>query len=296
VSDKPEEISEKIVKDIFEIASEQRLSILLKLNEKKSKLGIMANELRATAPEVKRNFDRLLKAKMIEKDTDGNFHLTLYGKTICTQIPSLVFLSDNKKFFEEHDFGDIPIKFIQRLGALQKREHIKGFVKVLEKWKLIHVNASKYIYNILAEVPYLQDIIDAVSSQLENNVTIHSIISEEAIIPDERKATFEKKEFQKFVKDGLLKRRMKKSVSVVVLLNDKECGIIFPNKNKKSDMSSMFYSSDPLFHDWCIDYFNHCWNNSSTRMPCRHFQKWQAIPPLAKAAKQHRPGTMRFQV
>jgi len=259
-----EKISEKIVKVLFEIASEQRMNILLKLNEKSSKLSVMSKELGATTPEVKRNFDRLVKAKLIEKDSDSKFHLSVYGKTICAQVPFFVFLAENRKFFEDHNFEELPIKFIQRFGALQKREHIKGFVKVLEKWKLIHTNAESYIYNILAEVPYVSDIIDTVSSQLKNKIIIRSIISEEAITPDERKNIFEKKEFQKFVKNGLLGRRMKKSVSVVVLINDNECAIIFPDKNNNPDMNSMFYSSDPLFHDWCLDYFNHCWDDSTS--------------------------------
>jgi len=264
MTDNTEKISEKIVKVLFEIASEQRLNILLKLNEKNSKLSVMSKELEATTPEVKRNFDRLVKAKLIEKDPDNYFHLTVYGKTICNQISFFEFLEENKKFFEDHNFDELPIKFIPRLGSLQKREHIKGFVKVLEKWKLIHTNAESYIYNILDELPYMSDIIDTVSSQLKNKIIIRSIISEKAITPDERKNTFAKKEFQKFVKSGLLERRMKKNVSVVLLLNDNECGIIFPNKNNKPDINSMFYSSDPLFHDWCLDYFNDCWDDSTS--------------------------------
>ena len=264
MTDNAQKISEKIVKVLFEIASEQRLNILLKLNEKSSKLSVMSKELGATTPEVKRNFDRLVKAKLIEKDSDNYFHLTVFGKIICEQIPFFLFLIENGKFFEEHNFGELPIKFIQRLGALQKTEHIKGFVKVLEKWQLIHKNAESYIYNILAEVPYVSDIIDTVLSQLKNEIIIRSIISEKAITPDERKNTFEKKEFQKFVKNGLLGRRMMKSVSVVILLNENESAIIFPDKNNNPDMNSMFYSSDPLFHDWCLDYFNDCWDDSTS--------------------------------
>ena len=56
---------------------------------------------------------------------------------------------------------------------------------------------------------------------------------------------------------------MTKHVSIELLINEKECGIIFPDKNKKPDMNSMMYSSDPEFHEWCLDYFNYCWNTSS---------------------------------
>jgi len=254
--------SEDTAKEFLEISSEQRLNILLKLFEKKSKISILAKEFDATVPEVFRNFERMKKAGLIKKDTDGNYDLTTYGKSIYHQIPSFVFVSQNKKYFSNHDFGDLPTKFIQRIGALQTKKHIKGFVKVLEQWKKIHQNAEKYIYNILSEVPYSQDIIDTVTSKLKNNVNIKSIISEDAVIPDERKEIFEKKNFQKFIKEGVLERRMKKNVDVSILLNEKEACVIFPKINEGPDMNEMFFSSDPLFHEWCLDYFEHCLKNS----------------------------------
>jgi len=24
----------------------------------------------------------------------------------------------------------------------------------------------------------------------------------------------------------------------------------------------MFYGDDPIFHEWCLDYFRYCWENS----------------------------------
>ncbi|HET6457602.1 MAG TPA: ArsR family transcriptional regulator, partial [Nitrosopumilaceae archaeon] len=88
---------EKTADDFLELASQQRLGILLRLLEKKSKVSIIAKELDATVPEVYRNFERLVKANLIIKDADGNYSITTYGKIICGQIPSLVFLSQNKK-------------------------------------------------------------------------------------------------------------------------------------------------------------------------------------------------------
>ena len=264
MSDKPEEISEKIVKDIFEIASEQRLSILLKLNEKKSKLGIMAKELGATAPEVKRNFDRLLKAKLIEKDDNGSFQLTLYGKTICTQVPMFLFLSQNKKYFSEHDFGDIPNKFVQRIGSLSQSNMISGGVRVLEKWTEIYKNAEKYIFNILVEVPYNPDVIELLLEKLKNGIKIHSIFSEEAIIPKERNYIEKKGLFKKFLVSETLKRKMRKAVKAAIILNEKEAGIMFPRNNGEEDMTKMLYGNDPSFHEWCFDYFKDCWDNSTS--------------------------------
>src|SRR5215472_8235404 len=33
---------------------------------------------------------------------------------------------------------------------------------------------------------------------------------------------------------------------------------------KRPDMNSVFYSEDPLFHEWCLDYFRYRWYNSKS--------------------------------
>ncbi|MHB8602398.1 MAG: hypothetical protein ACYC6W_05955 [Nitrosotalea sp.] len=121
-------IYENAANDFLELASEQRLKIIFNLLEQKSKISNMAKELHATVQEVHRNFERLSNAGLIMKDKDGYYDLTTYGKTMCTQVPSLLFLSKNRKYFETHDFGDIPMKFIQRIGVLAGGQQAKRFV------------------------------------------------------------------------------------------------------------------------------------------------------------------------
>ena len=82
-----------------------------------------------------------------------------------------------------------------------------------------------------------------------------------------RKCNFAKinseKDFQKYVKSGNLERRIKKKVTVTVLVTDKESAVFFPNDEGIADLSVMFHSSDPKFHEWCYDYFEWCWSNGT---------------------------------
>ena len=39
--------------------------------------------------------------------------------------------------------------------------------------------------------------------------------------------------------------------------------MIFPNSEGIPDLSEMFYSSDADFRDWCYDFFEQSWKNSS---------------------------------
>ena len=257
-------LTEQLASEFFEIGSEQRLSIILHLNEKTWSISALAKELEATVTEVHRNFGRLQKTGLILKNVDGSYRLTVRGENICSQIPSIAFILENTKYFENHNFGDLPTKFRQRIGDLYENKHIKGVVRVLEKWKQVHSNADQYIYNILTEVPYSKEIIDVVEEKLNKKIKIHSVFAENVIIPDERKSVFKTKNFTKFIQEDLLVRRMVDHVSVVILLNEKESCVIFPNINGEPDMSEMFYSDDPEFHEWCLDYFEYCWKKSTS--------------------------------
>lgn len=254
---------EKISNDFMELASEQRLDIILKLSQQKLSLSKLSDLLNATKPEVHRNVNRLLNAELIEKNTDGSYSLTTSGSAFLTQFSSFYFIIENKKYFANHTLRHLEQKFIQRLGALTERKQINGFVRVLEKWKKIHENAQEYIYNILSEVPYSGDIIDVITLKLKNNIQIRSIFTENAVIPEERTKIFHEKGFQKYVQNGTLERRIKKNVGATVLVTEKESAVFFSNLNGIPDLSTMFTSIDPDFHDWCYDYFEWCWKNST---------------------------------
>lgn len=250
--------------DFLELSSSLRLGIIFKLFEKRSTLSVVAKELNTSVPEAHRNFERLAKADLIVKDGDGNYRLTTYGKIICSQIPSLVFVSQNRKYFRHHDIKGIPEKFIQRVGALQNGKHISGFVKVLDCWKDIYNNSGEYIFNILSEVPYTVDLMKPLAEKIKKGGQLRSIFSESAVIPKGRKKAVEDFGFKKFIEEGLIERKMKNDVSVLVVLNEKEACVMFPTIEGEPDLSEAFYSSEFLFHEWCKDYFNYCWDTSRT--------------------------------
>ena len=256
--------SDMVAKDFLELASSLRLGIIFKLFEKRSTLSAVARELNTTVPEVYRNFERLAKAELIMKDADGSYELTTYGKVICSQIPSLVFVSQNRKYFRHHDIKGIPEKFIQRIGALQNGKHISGFVKILDCWKDIYNNSGEYIFNILSEVPYTADLMKPLAEKIKKGVKLRSIFSESAVIPKGRKKAVEDFGFKKFIEHGLVERKMKSDVSVLVVLNEKEACIMFPTTEGKPDLSEAFYSSEPLFQEWAKDYFNYSFDTSRT--------------------------------
>src|SRR5712692_9591799 len=77
----------------FELASEQRLSIILRLHTKSAKIVQLAKDLGTTMQEVHRNVNRLQRAGLVKKNSEGIFSLTTFGNTIVKQIPTLNYLS-----------------------------------------------------------------------------------------------------------------------------------------------------------------------------------------------------------
>jgi predicted transcriptional regulator len=254
------DLYEEAANNFLELSSQQRLQIIFRLLERKSKVTTMAKDLDATIQEVHRNFARLEDGGFITKDMDGYYSLTTYGKTICSQIPSIIFLSENRKYFEDHNFGDIPPKFIMRIGQLANSECTKGVTKILEQWKSIYKNANKYIYEILTEVPL--DIIVPKVKRIEKGIKLNYILSESTIVPKGRKQLLQKLNYDKLIEKGLVERKMKKMVQTLIVLNEKEASISFPNIEGEPDITEMFYSTDPMFHEWCLDYFRYCWYES----------------------------------
>lgn len=251
-----------LASEFLEISSEQRLTLIITLYKQKATLSKLAKQIDATASEVHRNLGRLEKAGLVKKDSDGNYELTLYGKTMYMQIPTLKFMVKNKKYFESHDFDGLPVKHIQRIGALAESELISGYVKVMEKWENIYKNSKKYIYNILVDIPYNEKILDILEDKLNNKVHVLSIFSEMAAIPNERQELLNKYDFTEFVKDETLKKKMTKNQKIALVLNEKESGVSF-SANGESDMSKMFYSTDESFHEWCVDFFMYMWNGAT---------------------------------
>ena len=245
---------------VLDLASPQRLSILFKLLEINSTPTAIAREIDSTKQEVHRNFTRLAESGLIKKNNDGKYGLTMFGEIVCTQVPTLVFLSQNRKYFEGHNMGDIPHKFKIRCGQLASGQHIKGFSKVIEKWKSIYKNADEYVYEILSEVPL--DLIEPLVNRIKKGIKFNYIFSESAIVPEGRKSLLKKLGFDNLMEKGLVERKMTDNVQTVLVLSEKEACVLFPDKNGESDISEMFYSDVPMFHEWCLDYFRYCWYGS----------------------------------
>ena len=244
----------------MELASEQRLAILDNLREKPSKLSALANILSSTPPEVFRNLERLEKSTLIEKKKNGTYEIATFGEALFAVLPSLEFLSKHEEYFQGHNFGDMPHKFVQRIGALSNSKFINGFTSVTEAWREIFSNANEYVYGLLVEEPI--GLIEPIINKAKKGVKVQSIFSDSAIIPKNRKKILSDLGVEKLIEDGVIQRKIKKNIKVAVILNEKEAGIMFSTIKGDPDISKMFFDDSEIFHEWCLDYFRYSWHNA----------------------------------
>jgi predicted transcriptional regulator len=246
----------------FELAGDLRLLMLTKLDQKNHRLSQLATELNATMQEAHRNMTRLIEAGLVAKGRDGELMLTVYGRTVVMLIPSYDFLYRNKEFFLDHSLGDLPTKFIQRMGTFQTCEIVHGVMAILQRWKNLYSESEQYIKEIMAQVPL--DLIETVSSRVEKGVRFSYIFAANAVVPKGRTQILQKVGWRNFISTGVVERRMLAEVKVMTIFNEKQGCVLFPNMKGEADLNIMFYGEDKEFLEWCSDLFAYQWEKAGS--------------------------------
>lgn len=244
----------------FELAGDLRLLMLTKLSHRNYRLSHLATELNSTMQEAHRNMTRLIESGLVAKGRESELMLTVYGRTVVMLIPSYDFLYRNKEFFLDHSLGDLPTKFIQRMGTFQSCEMVHGVMAILQRWKNLYSESEQYIKEIMAQVPL--DLIETVSSRVERGVKFSYIFAANAVVPKGRTQLLQKLGWRNFISNGLVERRMLSEVKVMMIFNEKQGCVLFPNMKGEPDLNTMFYGEEKEFLDWCIDLFAYQWEKA----------------------------------
>jgi len=253
-------IEDKVSDMFMELASHQRLEILKLLHTKPQKASKIAKDLDATPQEVARNLDRLEAKGLISKNSEGNYFVTSLGTAFNSSLSLAEFVVTHKNYLERRDLSCLDDKFLAMLGMLLSSEIISGFVLVQDKIKSIYQNSTKYVCNVITEVS--PDLFDITLEKCDKGIKIRNIFSKNMISTEERKSLVKNEAYKRLIQNQLLEKRTKTNLDVLVNLNEKEALLCLPLEDGRYDMSQALYSSNKLFHEWCLDYFNSAWNTS----------------------------------
>jgi predicted transcriptional regulator len=246
----------------FELAGDLRLSMLARLNERDYRLSQLASELEATMQEAHRNMMRLIDSGLVSKGKEGELVLTSYGRTIVSLVPSYDILYRIREFFLDHSLGDLPVKFVQRMGAFSGCEIVHGVMAILQRWKTLYGESEQFIKEIMAQVPL--DLIETISDRIDSGVKFSYIFSSNAVVPKGRTQLLQKVGWRNFISKGMVERRMVADVKVMAIFNEKQGCVMFPNQKGEPDLNVMFYGETQEFLDWCSDFFDYHWCTAGT--------------------------------
>lgn len=243
-----------------------RFKILKKCSQSHTTVPELAKSLRIPQYVINKHLKLLLNESLIEKNS-SIFYLSSYGSLILKKCSSISFLNDNKEFFEEHDFCEIPSQFIQRIGDIRKSQLLNGAHIMYSHWTEICNAAKKHIFcifsypPILVSHPIMQKIQDGVSVRLlfakgSKNLGISEFVQNLGL--------------DNHVNYQNLEKRRNDKVLPNLIITEKEGTLMFPNGKGSTDFHSNFESNNPEFCKWCLDFFNYEWVHAE---PFSRFRK-----------------------
>jgi predicted transcriptional regulator len=233
------ESPEGIEKLFFELASESRLDILRKLNERSWKMNDLARKLDLTTTESFRQLQRLKEAALVEKQPDGKYVITAYGKLVLQLSVSLEFGFRHRQYFLSHNVSELPRQFVSRIGELSQTKLIMGMIESTTKSSTIIGEAETFMWGISPEpVP---SPFDEVAKQIPKGVE-YRILSP-----------------QPPVRMQNLENRTLSDVPVIMAVTEKEATLSFRFIGGRVDYAC-FSGSDPIFLNWVKELFMYYWN------------------------------------
>jgi predicted transcriptional regulator len=245
--DKKMQNNEGIEKLFFELASESRLSILRELQKENLKMQEIARRLDVTATEAFRQLERLSAALLVQRQPDGTFTITEYGKLVVQLSSSLEFVSKNRDYFSTHDIMRLPVQFVNRLGELSHAHLSTGMIENLNKGEQAFKEAEQYGRGI-AEGTVPEHMIPIMNERIQKGVQFKFLIPENRFSANVSPTATPKN----------LEGRSLSDLPAIVVLTEKLAGVCFLQVGGRVDYAG-FFGKDPVFLNWVKDLFLHYW-------------------------------------
>lgn len=247
---------ENLTKLLFEMASSERMNIMLELKEKDLKLTQLARTLNLTATETSRHLQRLNDAKLIQKTSEGLYRLSQFGNITLMLMRNLAFVSTNKNYFEEYDPSGIPEEFIGRLGELSEGTFSAETFKNLESGEQWIKEAQEFVWIMSDSV--LSNTIPILMQKISKPFDLR-IILPEGKFPPENVSRLPKT-------NTSIQKRVLDKVEILVVMTEKHAVFCLPNKSGRMDYQG-FIGEDKRFRNWCKELFLYYWNKSQPITP-----------------------------
>ena len=144
---------ERLCDLLFEVSNEDRLRILLQLEEKAMRVTDISRELNLSIQESSRHVSRLSEVSLTRKDVEGFYSLTTYGVLILENLRELEFSSKYSEYFSKHTIERLPKEFVKRIGDLADSTYMHNMMDFLKRIEKITKNAEEKIWLHVDQYP-----------------------------------------------------------------------------------------------------------------------------------------------
>ncbi len=242
------ENDEGVEKLLFELASESRLSILRELQKERLKMQEIARRLDVTATEAFRQLERLSASLLVQRQPDGTFAITEYGKLVLQLSSSLEFAYKYRNYFLTHDIINLPVQFVNRLSELSQATLGMDTVENLNRGEHAFMEAEEYGWGI-GEGTVPERMGPIMSERLQKGIKLRFLLPENRVSATPSSPAVVKN----------LEVRSLPDLPALVVLTEKEGLVCFRLVGGRMDYAG-FYGKDPTFLNWVKDLFLYYWD------------------------------------
>ena len=96
-------MSQNLFNLLFEISNENRYKIIKLIKQEPKRITDIINQLELTSPEARRHVSRLCEIGLIQRDINGQYHLTPYEEVSLLHVHEFDFIAKNQEYFKIKD-------------------------------------------------------------------------------------------------------------------------------------------------------------------------------------------------
>jgi len=251
----------------FELSNEERLKILYSLREENVNITTLAQRIDVTTQECSRHTSRLADIGLVQKNPEGTYCLTPYGRLTLRLVPGQLFVSTHREYFNTHTLDHLPSRLLVRIDELRDGRFTQDVWVTFSILENLFKEADDYAWMIQDQ--YLLNILPLGVEALRRGVRFRSIDlanKEEHRRLDAERPSYITAEDEEYLlqawREGRLETRLAESIQVFLYVTERKAIVAFPLVDGSFDYVG-FATESPDGLSLCRDIFEHYWSQSS---------------------------------
>lgn len=244
---------------LFELSNVDRLNILLEIKKSPMRISHLSKKFRFTVPETSRNILRLQAAKLINRDSQGVFHLSPCGAEALSILQGFFFLSNHKTYFENHTSSALPQEFATGIGALEKSKELTEITTMLHYIENMIRDSEEFFW--FSSDQLLANGVALSAEAASRGVDTKKLLPREIEIPESETQLVNNPAFERAARANRFESRYLDKIDAALFITEKHSLICFPNLKGKIDFLG-FISTDDQAYRWSKSLFLHYWSKA----------------------------------